>query len=294
MKLEFDDFSRTVYAGLTTQNDLRNLQESIILDKELEILALWRIVPQTLGENIVPSQASGDERIDILLEALTNASGEGLIGRKRPLRYPGLVRVSRDTLTLAITLQASKANLKSRLLKLPDHQRKIFWGQFSDWTGLEALRDAVVIPRPRAISFYWQTGTSSECKSAAEWATVTKKKLAVAKRSRTEDARSKIDLRQRELAFLLDADPFAKFSTCRDTQPSVRARISSPNGGALSVMNASMPFLFYGEGRVKVRDLKCLHDKLPPGAMKKATGLGVKISRVPIVEGSQIFHYLAK
>ena len=291
MKINFDSRGKCTYISVNIQRILHELKERLLADDGLEVLALWRVKPRCLGENNVPESFRREEKISILLEAFANDSAAGAVRRKRPVRYPGLVRASSKTISLLEEIQESKHALKDELKGLTPFERLNYWSQFPGWTGFEVLRDIGIIEQPKSVRFYWQHGAAHVRKSAAEW--IIAKSRAV-QNSKYNDASRRdriIDLRNRELRYLESLQVYCDIVQWRPIQPSIRARVVFP-GGDSKIYNTSLPTFFTGNTCVQIKPLDELFAYCPSGHGRNPAHARVKLAPTPIVEGSNLYHYI--
>lgn len=280
-----------MYACVNIQRILHELKERLLADDEVEVLALWRVKPRCLGENNVPESFPREERISILLEAFTNDSAEGTMSRKRPVRYPGLVRVSSRTISLLEEIQQSKHALKEELQGLTSFERMNYWSHFSGWTGFEVLRDVGIIEQPKSVRFYWQHGAAHVRKSAAEWIMAKSRTVQNGRYNGVSKHDEIVDLRNRELSYLKNLQTYCSIVQWRSVPPSIRARVVFPSGDS-KIYNTSLPTFFAGKTCVQIKPLDELFAYCPSGHGRNPDHARVKLASTPIVEGSNLYHYI--
>ncbi|WP_433771389.1 hypothetical protein [Pseudomonas putida] len=294
MEMKFDAFNFCVYSAIKMQKDMHDLRGVLLNDSELEVMALWKVSPQSLGSDVAVKQLIGSEATLALLEALSNTSGKGAIGRKRPIRFPGVVRVSDSMFQLVNSLCSNKQQLRETLKGLSKTQKKAFWSQFPTWTGIEVLREPMLLEWPSTLTFYWQVGSAIIKKTAADWRVLTKAVLDHSVRIPPKYRERIVELRVRELAWLEAADQELPIGNYRRLQPSIKSRVVYSNG-ASAIYNASLPFIYCAsEAPLIIRPLRRLYDYLPPGHEKHTNDKRAKLATNPIVEGSNLYCYRTK
>lgn len=291
MEMKFDQLGFCVYWAITMQKNLHELRGMLFNDSKLEILALWRVAPEELGSDVAPLRLSGTEATNALLEALSCSSGEGALARKRPVRFPGAIRVSSETFQVVKTVCSNKRQLRDALKGLTSLQRKEFWSKFPTWTGFEVLREPTLIEWPKSVTFYWQAGSCIIKKTAAAWQVPIRAVLDNPKNISSRYRARIVELRQRELAYLEDLDQELPIGSFRRLAPSIRGRVVNLNGKTV-IYNASLPFIYCNSAvRVAIKPLKSLYDYVPPGHQRNAGHSRAKLAAKPITEGSFLYCY---
>ncbi|WP_415768921.1 DNA replication terminus site-binding protein [Pseudomonas sp. LB3P38] len=294
MEITFDAYGDCVYRAIMMQKNLHDLRGVLLDDPSLEINILWKVPPQKFGTNVIAQRLFDGVAGSALLEAMSNFSGEEAWARKRPIRFPGLVRVSPETFRIVKEVCESKYQLRASLNALSKSQRQKFWSKFPTWTGIEVRRFPILIESAKAIRFYWFLNSSLKKMSATNWAAKIRQQIANEFKISSAIRDRLIELRRRELAYFETVNPDLVVGEFRTTRPSIKGRVVFQDGSA-RIYNASLPFIFCDDvSDIVINPLKDLYDYCPPGHARNAHHVRAKLMVDPITPGSNFYCYQSR
>lgn len=244
------------------------------------------------AESIQVAPRSGREALELATEGLTSLWLKAAQSAKETLRAPGSIAVPGFILTKIQETNQLRMEIYGLIRQLDQQTRIDIWRSFPGISSLQALRVTPVLQAPLTIRFYWDTGSSGECKQVKDIIAsclelLEKKHGKTAGRTTLPD--NSPDLKY---IFAIEAleqlPPDEQVAICRPVTPHVRARVRDGEQPGY-ILSAPIPFV-YGLEADKPR-IKPLPD-YEPVARTGQRSIRAQLMEEPYLESMNLYRYM--